>query len=88
MMASASWTLAAIGFSTSTAMPASMQPSATSQCATVGTAIDTASTRPTRSRQCVVPAAPYRPPTSCARAASISATATSVASGMPDSRRA
>ena len=30
----------------------------------------------------------YRLPTSCARAASVSATATSVASGMPDNRRA
>ena len=41
----------ASGFSTSTATPASMQPSAISACDSVGTAIVTASTRPRTSRQ-------------------------------------
>ena len=54
----ASATEEASGFSTSTAAPASMQPSAISACDSVGTAIVTASTRPQTSRQSLCPAVP------------------------------
>ena len=47
---SASSTDRASGFSTSTGMPRSRNADATSRCASVGTAIDTASTWPSRSR--------------------------------------